>query len=245
MEQELLMEADLALAKEAADYLKYCGMKTISLQEKAEDMACVYCDKKEFREASKQIAGFEKAKQQKEEEDRLADMTAEEIEQMEEEARKEAMPHIYQNCKDKAEDHRSSAVSFLIIGTLGLILVILSWFQVLPFCIGGAGNWFTHGILFIFFAAFIAVGVVSACNVNKYKDLACEEETQQQMVEQFLKETFSQAVLSEIVAETEEETYFKRMNEMRERVQEVFPDIAKNEAFAETLLDAHYDAIFG
>lgn len=245
MEQELLMEAEYALAKEAAEYLKYCGMKTISLQEGTDDTACVYCDKKEFREASKQIAGFEKAKQQMEEEDRLADMTAEEIEQMEEEARKEAMPHIYQNCKDKAEDHRSSAVSFLIIGGIGLVLVILSWFQVLPFSIGGVGNWYTHGILFVFFAAFIVIGIVSARNVNKYKDLASEEETQKQTLEQYLQETFPKTVLSELSAETEEETYFKRMNAMREKVQEAFPDIAQNEAFVEMLLDAHYDMLFG
>ena len=246
-EHELLMEAEYPLAKETLEYLEYCKFTTIFADEPDEEgQVRLYCKKKEYKEALKQAQGFVQVKMQKAMEEKLAGMSEAEVEEMVEETLNEAPPsNVYQNYEDKAEEHKSSAVSFLIIGAIGLVVVVLSWFDMLPFSVGGSGNWFTHGILFAFFVIFVLIGVVSAKSVGKYKELASKEATVQSALEKYLTETFTYEVISEIVADTEEEAYFKRMAYMRDKVAADFPETAQNGSFVESLLDEHYDKIFG
>ena len=100
----------------------------------------------------------------------------------------------------------------------------------IPFSFGGSGNIFTHGILFAFFVIFIFVGIVSAKNVGKYKELATKEASDLNELEKFLAEKLTYDVLSEITAETEEEAYFKRMTYMREQVLEALAEMGKAES---------------
>ena len=156
-EHKLLLEAAYPLIKEAMEYLEYCKFKTVNMDEPDENgMVRMYCEKKEFGEASKQIQAFSHVKMQDALQEQLAGKTEKDIEEMAEEAMSEVLPsNVYQNYEDKAEDHKSSAYSFLIIGGIGLAVVILSWFELIPFSFGGSGNIFTHGILFAFFVIFI------------------------------------------------------------------------------------------
>lgn len=246
-EKKLLLEEEYPIIKEAVEYLEYCKFETIYMDEPDENgVVRLYCEKKEFAEASKQIQAFSYVKTQNALEEKFANKTEKDIEEMAEEAVSEVLPsNVYQNYEDKAEDHRSSAYSFLIIGSIGLAVVILSWFELIPFSFGGSGNIFTHGILFAFFVIFIFVGIVSAKNVGKYKELATKEASDLNELEKFLAEKLTYDVLSEITAETEEEAYFKRMTYMREQVLEAFPEMSQNKSFVEVHLDEHYDKLFG
>ena len=246
-EKKLLLEEEYPIIKEAVEYLEYCKFETIYMDETDENgVVRLYCEKKEFAEASKQIQAFSYVKTQNALEENFAHKTEKDIEEMAEEAVSEVLPsNVYQNYEDKAEDHRSSAYSFLIIGSIGLAVVILSWFDLIPFSFGGTGNIFTHGILFAFFVIFIFVGIVSAKNVGKYKELATKEASDLNELEKFLAEKLTYVVLSEITAETEEEAYFKRMTYMREQVLEAFPEMSQNKSFVEVHLDEHYDKLFG
>ena len=246
-DHELLLEAEYPLAKEVSEYLEYCKFTTIFTDEPDEEgKVRLYCKKKEYKEAFKQVQGFMQIKTQKAMEDEFAGMSETEVEEMVEETLAEAPPsNVYQNYEDRAEEHKSSAVSFLIIGAIGLVVVVLSWFDMLPFSVGGSGNWFTHGILFAFFVIFILIGIVSAKSVGKYKELASKEATVQSALEKYLAETFTYEVMSGIVADTEEEAYFKRMTFMRDKVAADFPETSANGSFVESLLDEHYDKIFG
>ncbi len=151
--------------------------------------------------------------------------------------------NVYVNYESKAAENKSTAWSFLIIGTLGIMIVALSWFNMLPFTIGGRGNWFTHGAMLIFFVIFIFVGIVSARNVGRLKELAGKEASSLSELEKFMTEKFTLDVLSQLEAESQEEAYFKRMQFMREEALAAFPE--ENTTFIESLLDAHYDKIFG
>ena len=246
-EQKLLMEEEYPVIKEAVEYLEYCKFTTMFADEPDEDgLVRLYCDKKEFKEASKQVQGFIQAKTQEAMEEKFAGMSETYVEELVEETIADAPPsNVYQNYEERAEEHKSSAFSFLIIGAIGLAVIILSWFDMLPFSIGGSGNMFTHGILFAFFVLFIFIGIVSAKSVGKYKELASKEATVQAALEKYLADKFTREVLSEIGADTEEEAYFKRMAYMREQVNADFAEISENGSFVESLLDEHYDKIFG
>lgn len=247
VEKKLLIEAEYPLVKEAVEYLEYCKFKTLCLDEPDENgIVCLYCEKKEFGEASKQIQAFTHVKMQEAIQAQFAGKTEKDIEEMAEETISEVVPsNVYQNYEDKAEDHKSSAYSFLIIGGLGLALVLLSWFELIPISFGGSGNLFMHGILFAFFVIFIVVGIVSAKSVGKYKELATKEASDLQELEKFLQEKLTKEALSEIIAETEEEAYFKRMAYMREQVAKAFPEMEQTSSFVEMHLDEHYDKLFG
>ena len=247
VEKKLLLEAAYPVVKEAMEYMEYCKFKTISTDEPDENgVVRMYCEKKEFGDATKQIQAFTHVKMQDALQEQLAGKTEKEIEVMAKEAISEVLPsNVYQNYEDKAEDHKSSAYSFLIIGSIGLAAVLLSWFELIPFSFGGSGNIFTHGILFSFFVIFIVVGIVSAKSVGKYKELATKEASDLQNLEKFLNEQLTKELLAEISAETEEEAYFKRMAYMREQVAQAFPEMEQASAFVEMHLDEHYDKLFG
>ncbi len=245
-----LIQAPYPIVYRVQEYLEYCKFTSLSADEPDENgIMSLYCSAKDHKEAYKQMNVYLMEEQKKAMEAKMASMTEEEkaeLEAQREEAVKQTPPtNIYQNYAAKAEENKSSAISFWVVCTLGAIVVALSWFGLLPFSIGGQGNWFSHGVLFVFFIIFIIIGFVSAKNAGKYKDLVAREADSKSELEKFMEEQFSKELLSRIQAETEEEAYFRRMTYMRKSVVEKFPDLANKGAFVESLLDKHYDEIFG
>lgn len=152
---------------------------------------------------------------------------------------------VYQNNLSKATENKSSAVSLLIVGILGAVFVALSWFEKLPFAIGGSRNLMSHSVLFVFFVCFIILGIVSAFNVKKYKNLISVEEDTKERIRTYLSETFSKDTLEEIASESDEEAYFARMNYMRDYMKEHYLEEDIDATLVESLLDEHYDSLFG
>ena len=249
-DQKLLIQAPHPIVKKVQEYLEYCKFTSLFANDSDEQgIMCLYCSAKEYKEAYKQMNVYLVEEQKKAHEARMASMTEEEkaaLEAEREEAIKQTPPsNIYQNYAAKAEENKSSAISFWVIGVLGAVLVALSWFGMLPFSIGGQGNWFSHGVMFAFFIMFIIIGFVSAKNAGKYKELVNKEADSKSELEKFMEEQFTKELLSRIQAETEEEAYFRRMTYMRKNVVEQFPDLANRGSFVESLLDKYYDEIFG
>lgn len=249
-DKKILIQAPYPAVRKVQEYLEYCKFTSLSTDEPDENgIMSLYCSEKEYKNAFKQMNVYISEEQKKAEEARLANMTEEEMKALEaqrQEMIKQVPPsNIYQNYKEKAEENKSSAVSFLIVGILGIVVVILSWFELLPFSIGGRGNWYSHGVMLAMFVLFVIIGIVSAKNVGKYTELISKEADSKDELGKFMEEQFSAAQLTRIVAETEEEAYFKRMAYMRKKVVEAFPELANRGSFVESLLDEHYDNIFG
>lgn len=167
-----------------------------------------------------------------------------EAEEVEEE--KYSLPSgVYQNYDSKAAENKSSAISLLIVGFLGAVVVALSWFEKLPFSIGGSRNLMSHSVLFVFFVTFIILGIVSALNVKKYKNMVHMEQDAKNVIYDYLKANFSKEFLEEVSAESDEEAYFNRMNVMRDTFKEAFAEKEYDETLLEALLDEYYDEVFG
>ena len=235
-------------AQKIVAYLNYCKFEEISMDEPDEEgFVMIYCKERDYKEAVKQVQVFVHEEAKRILEEKLAAMSEEELQALKEEEEEKvfAPSNVYQNYEGKAEDNKSSAFSFLIVGILGVVVVILSWFEVLPFSIGGAGNWLSHGVMLAIFVIFVMIGIISAKSVKKYKSLAGKEADYQSELIAFLEETFTLEKLSEIGADTEEEAYFKRMQYMRDEIAEKISEYQVDASFVESLLDAHYDKIFG
>ena len=244
--QRLLIEAVYPVVKNIYEYLEYCKIPSLDMDEPDENgKVRLYCDEKDYGIAHDQMETFMSEENKRNAQKELDNMTEEERQELEE-AEKTAPPsNVYVNYESKAEENKTSAWSFSILGVLGSVVVALSWFDMLPFSVGGKGNWFSHSIMFAFFIIFIFIGIISAMNVKKYRKLAEKEADDQNDLEKFLAEKFTLEALSEIEADTEEEAYFKRMKFMRETVAEAMPEIKDNGTFVESLLDTHYDKLFG
>lgn len=200
---------------------------------------------KQAQKEAEILERVEKAEELRETKEKLKEMTPEERTAYQEERAKEYTPAgVYTNNAEKAAENKSSAYSFLLVGVLGCIFVALSWFGILPFSFGGAGNWFSHGVMLIFFIAFLIVGIVSAKNVGKYNRLASEEKESKSAFEAYLETQFTEEILSGIEAETEEEAYFARMQYMRNKVREDLGEKELDPSFVESILDAYYDKVF-
>lgn len=247
-EQKPVASAPYPEAMKIKEYLEYCKYEGITADEPDEEgNVRIYCREEDYKAAMKQVQVFVQEEMKRAMEEKLANMSEEELEALKEEANEKVFSpsNVYQNYEVKAAENKSSAYSFLIVGVLGVIVVILSWLGKLPFYIGGEGNWFSHGVILAIFVIFIAVGIISAKSVGKYKELASKEADNQSELEKYLEEEFTYEVLSEMDAETEEEAYFKRMNYMRTQVSEKYADAGLDASFIESLLDEHYDKIFG
>lgn len=243
-----LAEVPYPVAGKAKEYLEYCKFADITVDDPDEEgMVRIFCREKDYKEAVKQVQVllYEEAKQAMEE--KVSQMSDEELEEMKEENQRQVFSpsNIYQNYEVKAAENKTSAYCFLVLGALGVVMVILSWFGKLPFSIGGSGNWFTHGVMLIVFIIFFFVGIISAKSVGKYKALADKEADTQSELVAYLEEAFTVTVLSEIEADTEEEAYFKRMNFMRSQVMDKYAQAELDMSFVESLLDEHYDKLFG
>ena len=152
---------------------------------------------------------------------------------------------VYQNNKTKALENKSSAYSLFIVGLLGSVVVALSWFERLPFSIGGSRNLMSHAVLFVFFVIFVVCGIVSAINAKKYKDLVHVDEDMKETISAYLSEHFTKDLLEEITDESEESAYFVRMSYMREIIKESLSEESINETLLEAVLDEYYDKLFG
>lgn len=246
-ERQIVAFAPFPVILKAKEYLEYCGYSDLELGEPDEKgMVYLYCQQKDYKKALQEANVFMQEEANKVMKAKMASMSEEEIEAAQKERVAQVPPsNVYQNFETKAYENKSSAICFLVMGAIGVAIVALSWFGMLPFTIGGEGNWFTHGILLAFFIFFIAVGIISAKNVGKYKALAVKESGNKSELESYLEEKFTVDVLGTICAETEEEAYFKRMAYMRQVVAKDWADANYNQTFMESLLDAHYDKLFG
>ncbi len=152
---------------------------------------------------------------------------------------------VYQNNHTKIEENKASAFSLLFIGVIGAVVIVLSWLGKLPFAIGGTKNTFTHSFLFVFFIGLIILGIVSALNVKKYKNLVGQEEDVKTRIFEYLRTTFTKEYLLEMVSDSDEEAYFNRMSHMREKLKENLKENDYDDSLLEALLDEYYDELFG
>lgn len=156
---------------------------------------------------------------------------------------------VYQNYEEKAADNKSSAYTLLGVGAVGVVAVLLCFFDVIKLPLGGSSKIIILGVLGAMFLFFVVMGVISMKNAGKY---AKKAESERELTEE-LEKWFVEYVTAEKIDEglfTEEEAhfgdeqkYFKRFDRMKELLSERFINL--NEGYVDRFLDKHYQDIFG
>lgn len=153
----------------------------------------------------------------------------------------------YVDSEARAEDNLSSAWTLLLVGGIGLIVLTLGFFGVIPIPISGGGKYLFYGVLGLLCVIFLYAGVVSYKKVKVYTAEASTEKTQKQQIvdwcnENDIAEKINDAIANEIFDMPQEEVYFKRSEKLKQVIYVQFQDMGY--AFLEHVADEIYDSLF-
>lgn len=152
----------------------------------------------------------------------------------------------YENSTEKYRDNMSSAITFLICGAAGCIILILNLLGILNFLsYKGASGLLTFIILGGMFIAFIVIGILSLKAAYKAKANIANETNINKEVREWLKENIT---ASDVDASyngeelAEEMKYFNRSEYLKNAVKNNFSNIDDN--IIEEITDSYIDEIF-
>ncbi|MFI3237110.1 MAG: hypothetical protein R3Y47_03660 [Lachnospiraceae bacterium] len=234
-------------------YLRYCKITSAVVETETsvdgEVISKLLCEEKDEQIVRKHLQVYIKEEQQKKAEEFKESMSKEELEELYRvaQAKQEAtrVPSgVYENSAEKAKEYKSTAVTLIGMGGIGVILMLLSWFGLLPFYFGGEGNVLMHGVMILFFGGILAGGIHSAMSVKELNAQAQYDDKGKEVLLDFCKEYFTKALLDRAVSGTMEEAYFERMNYMRGQVKFHLSEEKIPEALMEATLEEHYDSLY-
>lgn len=163
-------------------------------------------------------------------------------------AQKQRMPgkEAYRSAKERAADHKSSAIILMILGVLGLTTIVLMATGVFSFVsLSGMGAVLTYSVMGGFFLMFIIMSVVS---FKSYKELqqvdTAENNTNKELDEfcaQYLTKEIIDSKIGSLITDESQE-YFYRAEFMRKVLSDKYPNLGAS--FLEDYIDNKYGEIF-
>lgn len=143
------------------------------------------------------------------------------------------------------EDAKSTASTFLIIGVLGIIALILIGLDIIPLSMETYTKILMLIVMGALFVVFLIVGIVYQTRLTSMKTEIQKEENLTQTVSDWFYENFTKESIDsrlEEIPEGEEALYFARYEIMAEALKSRFPDL--NESFADEMLEEFYGKLF-
>lgn len=153
---------------------------------------------------------------------------------------------VYQDKKSKAEDFKSSGYTLIIVGTLGLVALVLLELGVFPFSLAAPGKYITYLVMGTMFLIFVIMGFSSFKSFKKY---AKEAETEDDLTSRIKKWTLENVTKESIVKKAalpaempDEVKYFRYFEMLKSAIKAEFGEI--NAAYLESLAEELYSEIF-
>lgn len=144
------------------------------------------------------------------------------------EGAKEKPAHVkpYQSPEERYADMRSSAWTFLVVGGIGFVVMLLALIGILSFPFHD----FALIVMLLLFIAFLAVGGVSFRNAHKLQGLVASEHA---LIEEITTWYHSEGILLEAITSldsslSEELFYLQKYEAVCQIIKEHFPDIGED-----------------
>ncbi len=151
---------------------------------------------------------------------------------------------MYQSSASRAEDNRASAYMFLIIGTLGIVVIVLLALGVIPLNVGNP--YMFYGISSALFILFFVMGGVSMRNANIFAKKAESENSLRDTMEKWCKDNLkAEEIDRELYMQdaAEEVVYFKRYDKIKEKLNRQFMNLDQD--FLDQFIDETvYDMVY-
>ena len=151
----------------------------------------------------------------------------------------------YVNNAEKAEENRSSAFTLLFVGTLGLIFIVLYFFDLLPIHRNVVNKYMVSGVMGVLFLLFIVMGIISMKNSRILAKKARKENSLTREIKRWCRENFDKDSIDQelsITDASEEIKYFQRVERMKALIQKQFMNL--DEGYLDRLLDEMYPEFF-
>ncbi len=244
--------------QEIAVYLKDNGIFDPSITLDEDEGVYELFVKPEDLDSSKQlVAAFLQQKAAEEEEDGQED--EEDVEEPDfayeglgDEREEDVRAKTFESKKQKAEEYKSPGYALIPVGILGLVLDVLLFLGKLPIHLSGSGKYLICGVMAAMFVLFIAMGISAMKSYKTQLALSADEESLIEEAESFLKDELSAADVDAMAKErvegadlsalTKEQAYFPRMEVIRLKLRERFPDM--EEALLDKLADESYTRLY-
>lgn len=152
---------------------------------------------------------------------------------------------VYVNNEEKAEENRTSAYTFLIVGGVGLIVIVLFFLGIIDIKMSLTNRYMISGVMGVLFLLFIVMGIISMKNFRTFKRKAYKENNLTVEIKKWCMENFSKEEIDEILAfsdEREEVQYFQRYDHMKNAIKNQFMNL--NEGYLDRLVEEIYPEIF-
>lgn len=149
----------------------------------------------------------------------------------------------YISSKDKASEHKSTGIMLIVIGILGIVVLLLCLFGVIPYNFS-VFSYVIFGLLVLFFLMFVYFGISS---IFKSKELEIKSEEESKITTEFEK-WFDVNITKELIDdglsidEDSENAYFVRHAKVTSIIAKNYPDL--DEGYIDKLFDDKYDEIF-
>lgn len=157
-------------------------------------------------------------------------------------ARRAAAAHMntYVSARNRHSETKSSAWTFLLIGSAGFLIITLALLGVIHLPL----NMFSLAIMEGMFILFLIIALISFKNAMKMLDDISREDTLEARIQDWAKEHLTVDELTKDVDEntTEEMKYFMVSELIRERIMCTFPEV--DDAYAEELTENYYNRLF-
>lgn len=160
--------------------------------------------------------------------------------------KKEACKGRYVNQAEKAEENRTSAYTLLLVGSVGFLLVVLYFFDLLPLHRLNANKYMISGVMGTLFILFIVMGVVSLHSYRMFAKSAVKEngltlQIKKWCLDNIRKEDVDNGLdLQEDTAE--ELKYFSRFEKVKSIIKSQFMNL--DESYLDRLIDEIYNELF-
>lgn len=198
------------------------------------------------------LSASSKVSEAKSLEEEFQNMSEEEAAAFFEETKKEAMerrkrlaegPGLYVESSKKAQDFKSGGLSLLFVGGLGLILVLLVLFDIIPLHMNLFSKYLIIGVMGTMFILFIVMGFLSVKSYKKFEIKASEEDNLTKNLTAWCMENLKQEIIDTDIEEASEELlYFQRTEKMKDMISNKFMNL--DASFLDSFIDDIYPEIF-
>lgn len=151
----------------------------------------------------------------------------------------------YINNEEKAEENRTSAYTFLIVGGVGFIADVLFFLGVIDFKVSLTNKYMISGVMGVLFLLFIVMGIISMKNFKTFKRKARKENNLTTEIKKWCMENFRRDEIDgllEISEQIEEIKYFRRFDHMKNAINNQFMNL--DEGYLDRLVEEVYPEVF-
>lgn len=152
----------------------------------------------------------------------------------------------YENSNEKYQDNLSSAITFLVCGIGGLIVVLLNDIGILKFfTYKGASGILTNVVLIGMFVAFIVIAAISFKAAKRAKSNISTEEKTNSEIQDWLTSNITADMIDASYDGSqmaEEMKYFSRISYIKNEINKKYPDL--NDDIVDSIADEYIEKIF-